>query len=67
MSNNYTSDSAEEPFKVFVRIRPILENEINNYEKTNPDQEIRNILTQEENCLHVTDPYSYEYNVKVIM
>lgn len=54
-------------FKVYVRIRPLSEKEMNSLEKIISNNKIkrypRSILVREDNLLFVLDPDSLEYNV----
>jgi hypothetical protein len=63
MTNN---DILVEPFKVYVRIRPVLDKEIYYYERHRPNKEFKSILIQEEKVLFVIDPDILELNVRII-
>lgn len=56
-----------EPFKVFVRIRPLSEKEKSVNDKSNSKQrhKINSILVNEDNLLFVLDPDSLDLNVRI--
>jgi hypothetical protein len=60
MINN---DTLADPFKVFIRIRPILGKEIINYERNYQGRELKPILIPKDNQLFVKDPDLLDLNV----
>ena len=66
MEHNETSLDS---FKVFVRVRPLTEKEINLIDKLYSNIKLKNfqknILIQEDNLLFVIDPDSLDYNVYI--
>lgn len=52
-----------EPFKVFIRIRPLSEKENELTEKGNYKKKIKSVLLPEDNLLFVLDPDSMDLNV----
>lgn len=67
MEHNETSLDS---FKVFVRVRPLTEKEINLIDKLYSNIKLKNfqknILVQEDNLLFVIDPDSMDYNVYIL-
>jgi hypothetical protein len=52
-----------EPFKVYVRVRPFNEKELEAIEKVNSKKKIKSIVIPEDNLVFVMDPDLLELNV----
>lgn len=61
--NNKEETGVIEPFKVFIRIRPMNEREQEHSEKQLSRKKIKNYLIAEDNLLFVLDPESLDLNV----
>jgi hypothetical protein len=72
MSNEpeQNNESSSHNFKVFVRIRPISEKELNLIDKLYSNVKTKhfqkNILLKEDNLLFVIDPDCMDYNVFIV-